>query len=70
MKAHSLFFLLFRLTLVGIICTFLIIEINLNIVTFIGLIMLVGIGVNNGVILIDYGTYQWNVGKETILFLE
>lgn len=41
-------------TLVGVILAFLITGTTLSVVTFIGLIMLVGIVVNNGIVLVDY----------------
>ena len=41
-------------TLVGIILAFFITGTTLSVVTFIGLIMLVGIVVNNGIVLVDY----------------
>ena len=41
-------------TLVGVILAFFITNITLSVVTFIGLIMLVGIVVNNGIVLVDY----------------
>ncbi len=40
--------------LVGVILAFLISGTNLNIVTFVGIIMLLGIVVNNGIVLVDY----------------
>jgi hydrophobe/amphiphile efflux-1 (HAE1) family protein len=40
--------------LVGVILAFFITDITLSVVTFIGLIMLVGIVVNNGIVLVDY----------------
>ena len=50
------FIILFAIpfTLVGVILAFLITGITLSVVTFIGLIMLVGIVVNNGIVLVDY----------------
>ena len=50
------FIILFAIpfTLVGIILAFLITGTTLSVVTFIGLIMLVGIVVNNGIVLVDY----------------
>lgn len=50
------FIILFAIpfTLVGVIWAFFITGTSLNVVTFIGLIMLVGIVVNNGIILVDY----------------
>ena len=50
------FIILFAIpfTLVGIILAFLITRTTLSVVTFIGLIMLVGIVVNNGIVLVDY----------------
>jgi len=41
-------------TLVGVILAFIVTNITLSVVTFIGLIMLVGIVVNNGIVLVDY----------------
>ncbi|HOK38660.1 MAG: efflux RND transporter permease subunit [Bacteroidales bacterium] len=38
----------------GVVAAFIIAGINLNIVTFVGLIMLLGIVVNNGIVLVDY----------------
>ena len=50
------FIILFAIpfTLVGVILAFLITGTTLSVVTFIGLIMLVGIVVNNGIVLVDY----------------
>ncbi len=50
------FIILFAIpfTLVGVILAFFITNITLSVVTFIGLIMLVGIVVNNGIVLVDY----------------
>lgn len=50
------FIILFAIpfTLVGVILAFFITGITLSVVTFIGLIMLVGIVVNNGIVLVDY----------------
>lgn len=50
------FIILFAIpfTLVGVILAFLITRTTLSVVTFIGLIMLVGIVVNNGIVLVDY----------------
>ena len=50
------FIILFSIpfTLVGVILAFFITGITLSVVTFIGLIMLVGIVVNNGIVLVDY----------------
>lgn len=50
------FIILFAIpfTLVGVILAFLITSTTLSVVTFIGLIMLVGIVVNNGIVLVDY----------------
>lgn len=50
------FIILFAIpfTLVGVVLAFFATGTSLNVVTFIGLIMLVGIVVNNGIILVDY----------------
>ncbi|MDD4799737.1 MAG: efflux RND transporter permease subunit [Proteiniphilum sp.] len=50
------FIILFAIpfTLVGVILAFFVTHITLSVVTFIGLIMLVGIVVNNGIVLVDY----------------
>lgn len=50
------FIILFSIpfTLVGVILAFFITGITLSVTTFIGLIMLVGIVVNNGIVLVDY----------------
>ncbi len=50
------FIILFAIpfTLVGVILAFLVTGTTLSVVTFIGLIMLVGIVVNNGIVLVDY----------------
>lgn len=42
------------LSVIGVIWAFLISGISLSVVTFVGLIMLIGIDVNNGIILVDY----------------
>ncbi|MCK9320841.1 MAG: efflux RND transporter permease subunit [Bacteroidales bacterium] len=41
-------------SLVGVVLAFVITGLNLNIVTFVGVIMLMGIVVNNGIVLVDY----------------
>lgn len=41
-------------TLIGVIWAFLITDITLSVTTFIGIIMLIGIVVNNGIVLVDY----------------
>ena len=50
------FIILFAIpfTLVGVILAFFVTGITLSVTTFIGLIMLVGIVVNNGIVLVDY----------------
>ncbi|MDO5017477.1 MAG: efflux RND transporter permease subunit [Porphyromonas sp.] len=50
------FIILFAIpfTLVGIVLAFLITGTTLSVITFIGLIMLIGIVVNNGIVLVDY----------------
>ncbi|MFA5641375.1 MAG: efflux RND transporter permease subunit [Bacteroidales bacterium] len=50
------FIILFAIpfTLVGVILAFFVTNITLSVVTFIGLIMLIGIVVNNGIVLVDY----------------
>ncbi|MGI6073237.1 MAG: efflux RND transporter permease subunit [Fermentimonas sp.] len=50
------FIILFSIpfTLVGVILAFFITGVTLSVTTFIGLIMLVGIVVNNGIVLVDY----------------
>ena len=42
------------LSIIGVIWAFLFSGISLSVVTFVGLIMLIGIDVNNGIILVDY----------------
>ena len=50
------FIILFSIpfSLVGVVIAFVITGLNLNIVTFVGVIMLMGIVVNNGIVLVDY----------------
>ncbi|MBN2777301.1 MAG: efflux RND transporter permease subunit [Bacteroidales bacterium] len=50
------FIILFSIpfSLVGVVLAFVITGLNLNIVTFVGVIMLMGIVVNNGIVLVDY----------------
>ncbi len=50
------FIILFAIpfSLVGVVLAFAVTGINLNIVTFVGIIMLLGVVVNNGIVLVDY----------------
>lgn len=50
------FIILFAIpfSLTGVILAFIVTGINLNLVTFVGVIMLIGIVVNNGIVLVDY----------------
>lgn len=54
------------LAAVGVMLTFLVTRSNLDIPSLIGLIMLVGIVVNNGIVMVDFGNQQRAAGHERL----
>ncbi len=53
-------------SIIGVIWAFVATGLTLSVVTFIGVIMLLGIVVNNGIVLVDYINQQRSAGKELL----
>jgi len=54
LKAPFIILFTIPFALIGVIIAFSITNVNLNLVTFVGVIMLLGVVVNNGIVLVDY----------------
>jgi HAE1 family hydrophobic/amphiphilic exporter-1 len=54
LKAPFIILFTIPFALIGVIIAFSLTNVNLNLVTFVGVIMLLGVVVNNGIVLVDY----------------